>query len=350
MDESVVSLGELIQILTEIISNIRNSQGGTYQELLENVEELQEIHFKRANKDNKIIDMFNAYEKIISISIKMRQLLNEYDLQVSQYDQLDYALYFKGQRFYASTENISAAIQYGGIRITKSGLMIDLKKITDSLQKDLQTDCRQSLFNAFSEHYKSFLGYASGMYWKQNKSQFGVPPAEINLGHVAEAHERHLQEHHSLLFKISTKKDLTPNDLLAARIQEFQQQTTPEHWHEGAESVWAHIRASLGFQRGTVAGDVNATQVKQVKENSNSSTLRLSSIGNLKLGIKMYSAIFNKDIPVQQVASGIAIYISDIIDGHARINLNRYIIPKILKDDFDIDHFLDKYSNIQITI
>jgi len=50
------------------------------------------------------------------------------------------------------------------------------------------------------------------------------------------------------------------------------------------------------------------------------------------------------------VASGIAIYISDIIDGHARINLNRYIIPKILKDDFDIDHFLDKYSNIQITI
>lgn len=346
----IISLGDLIQILSEIISNIRTTESGTYQELQQNIDELQEIHFRRANKSNKIGDMFNAYEKIIAVSIKLRKLLTTYDIQLSQYNQLDYALYFKGERYYASTADIATAVQYGGLRVTKSGLMIDLKKITESLQQDIKNDCRQALFDAFSEHYKSFLGYASGMYWKQNKSQFGVPPAEINLGHVAEAHERHLQEHHSTLFRLSTNKELTPSDLLTARLEEFKQQTTEAHWHEGAESVWDHIRASLGYQRGTVAGDVNATQVKQVKEGGAGSTLRLSSIANLKLGIKMYSAIFNSDIPVQQVASGIAIYISDILDNNARTSLNRYILPKILKDDFNIDHFLDQYSNIQINI
>ncbi len=346
----IISLGDLIQILSNIISNIRNSESGTYQELQDNVDKLQEIHFKRSNKSNNVLDMFNAYEQIITISIQLRKLLTAYDIQLAQYNQLDYALYFRGERYYASTANIAAAVSYGGIRITKAGLMIDLKKITESLQEDIRNDCRQSLFDAFSEHYKSFLSYASGMYQQQNKSQFGVPPAKVNLGHVAEAHERHLQEHHSTLFRLSTQKDLTPTDLLTARLEEFKQQTTEAHWHEGPEGVWGHIRASLGYQRGTVAGDVNATQVKQVKEGSASSTLRLSSITNLKLGIKMYSAIFNPDIPVQQVASGIAIYISDILDNDARTSLNRYILPKILKDDFNINHFLDQYSNIQINI
>jgi len=32
----------------------------------------------------------------------------------------------------------------------------------------------------------------------------------------------------------------------------------------------------------------------------------------------MYSAIFNLDIPARQVATGIAIYMSDIIDKDAR--------------------------------
>lgn len=352
MDESTLSLSDLIEVLTEIIQNIRTTDSKNYQQLIDNVDELRQITFKRANKDNNVIDMFNAYEKIISISLKLRQLLASYFIQVAQYNSLDYALYYNGQRFFASTENIAKALSYGGLTVTKQGLMINLKKVTEELQQDLQNDCREAIFSAFSKHYESFAHYVSGMYLQQNKKIIGGVGAEINMGHVAEGHERHLQEHHHNLFILSTNKNITPADLIAYRLEEFKQLTTTEHWHTEPNEVWEHIRQSLGYQRGTVAGDVNSTQVKQARKTDKSAntTLRLSSIANLKLGIKMYSAIFNLDIPAQQVATGIAIYMSDIIDKDARTQLNRYVLPKILKDDFNLDKFFDKYSNIQIKI
>lgn len=296
--------------------------------------------------------MFNAYEKIISVSTKLRSLLQSYELQIAQYDQLDYALYYEGERYYASTADITAAMSYGGIRVTKSGLMIDLKKITENLQQDIWSDCKVAIFNAFNKHYESFRNYASGMYLTQNKKYFGGSGANINMGHVAEAHERHLQEHHKNLFILSTQSDITPTDLIQYRFEEFKQEVSPEHWHTGPEDIWSHIRASLGFQRGTVAGDVNSTQVKQARttEKSKNTTLRLSSIANLKRGVKVYSAIFNKDILPRQVAIGIAIYISDIMDPQARRTLNAYILPKVLNEDFNIDSFFQQYKQIQINL
>jgi len=41
------------------------------------------------------------------------------------------------------------------------------------------------------------------------------------MGHVAEGHERHLQEHHHNLFILSTNKNITPADLIAYRLEEF---------------------------------------------------------------------------------------------------------------------------------
>ncbi len=371
MSASTFSLGDLIQVLTTAIRDIRADNSQLYQSLQDNINQLEQIHLKRSyktrgkgisrNDQDTVLNVFQAYEQVIQVSLQLRKLLSQMGVALSRYNELDYALYYKDERIYASTQDIYNAISYGGIRVTGQGLQISVQKIAEQLKEDLKNDARRKLFTAFSEHYASFKQYASGMYLQQNKSEFGVSPANINLGHVAEAHERHLQEHHKDLFELSTKKDFIPNKLIAKRIDDLRNSSTLTEWHkdnkdkkENAADVWKHIRDSLGYQRGTVAGDVNATQVKEQKEEG-STTLKLTSIKNLREGIKVYSAILAKeeDIPAQRVATAIALYMSDILDKTVRTELynDRFLLYKLLKKEkIDIDQFIAKYGKLQIHI
>jgi len=89
------------------------------------------------------------------------------------------------------------------------------------------------------------------------------------------------------LYKMSKDPNLTPSDMLQARMTEMERLNADSKWHEPADTVWMHMHESLGYQRGTAAGDVGSTQVKQarVTEKSANTTLRLSSIKNLRTGI-----------------------------------------------------------------
>jgi len=83
----------------------------------------------------------------------------------------------------------------------------------------------------------------------------------------------------------------------------------------------------LGYQRGTAAGDVASTQVKQARitEKSANTTLRLSSIKNLRTGITLYSEIFNENKTPYEVAAKLAIYMSSVLDKDISTELNKIL-------------------------
>lgn len=342
------SLGELIDHFTVLIEEAR-SHNETYQALMNAVSELETLQLTRIKKRGDVADLFAAYKKILAVSMELRKLIQRFGVEVDTYNSVDYAIYFRGKISYANH------LQLNWLRSNGSGLMLNLKAMTEDIQKDMSNEAQLKILELFQRHYEIYSEYVDAMYYQQDGHRhIGERGSNINMGHVAEAHERHLQDHHIDLYKMAKTSELQPSDILQQRLQTFERLNNSQQWHEPADIVWMHMHESLGYQRGTVAGDVASTQVKQarVTEKSANTTLRLSSIKNLRTGIQLYSEIFNDQKPAYEVAAKIAIYMSSVLDKDVSTALNK-ILQGLMKKDGDIGEALEKIkevSNVTIYI
>ena len=231
--------------------------------------------------------------------------------------------------------------------------MLRLSPAIKEIEDDIKNDFQIEILNLFNQHYNLFLNTVEKAYLKEHngRSILRGDDKTFNKGHIAEAHERHLQEHHSYLYQIVKNKDISPNEMIENHINEMQKQNSSPLFHETASTIWKeHLLASFGYQRGTVAGDVNSTQVKQGKSGS---SLRLTKVGNLRTAIKTYSDLFNMDIPSQVVATKIALYMSDIADKDIRTFVNRDFFKEIQKKEPNLNKVfnqLENYKNVLVTI
>lgn len=353
MAHEYISLGELIQACTAMVEEIRsNSNAATYTKLIDDINELQNIDLTLINKNSSIGTLLKAYKQIIAVSIDFRQLLINYDIEVAQYNSISYAIYYQEQIQYAED------LKPEWLSVTKRGLMLNLRNASEALQESLKNDinaeAKAKILELLSNHYSLFLSYIEGMYRQQNKHEFGDSGSHINRGHVAEAHERHLQETHISIYNAAKVSNIEMLGSIEGQIKEMEQLNNQKNWHENAEKAWQHVRDSLGFQRGTVAGDVNGVQVKQVKKDSTSSSLRLSSFQNLRRGIQSYSDLLNPEVSASIVGARMAIYMADPMEAKMGILLNKDLNNLIFRKDSELEEALDrlmaKAYNIQISI
>ena len=155
--------------------------------------------------------------------------------------------------------------------------------------------------------------------------------SRLNQGRVAEAFEAHLTEHHPNAFQYLNT--LNTNSVISkSLLVQFATEAGDSYWahHEDPNSAWAHIRGAMGTQRGTVAGDVGNRQVKSAKDSGNQ--VKLSTLTNLKTGIKRYADILNPDIPCRDVALKLARYLTEPVKRNEK-NLQAYIANKELSTD-----------------
>lgn len=316
---SVIVRSDLETALANIINEIRSTTNPRNYNLLLSINQLKQYNADYCGKNGKIAtqniqEIYNIYQQIIKVSMEMRKLLSD-KISLEIYDNIKYAFYINGKRY--STEEL----RLDWLVLRNGGLYINLNRtVEEELKKGLENTAQQRLAEIFNNHYLSYLAAITGMY--KGKNGIGAGSA-INKGHVAEAYEGHIAEHHSESYQLlnATKMNSTVLDKIQGRIvldKEIEGANEKDWWaiHEDPNEAWRHIRAARGTQRGTVAGDVGAYQVKQIQDNSGS--VALTSLTNLELGIKNYCMITNPDIPVSQVAHQIALYLSESVSAKDR--------------------------------
>lgn len=332
--DSVLSISDLTIYIAKVIQQIRQ-QNLTQPNLFLEIDNLAKIFQNGINSQN-INELLTAYKSIQQISMKLRKMLSEY-VNLEVYDNISYAFYYNGKRF--STDNISAS----WLTVNSKGeLRLQLDKAAESLSKDLQDEARLKIQEIFSQHYQNYLAVVSAAYLEETGYELGkkIKGSKLNRGHVAEAYEIHISEHHPQAYRLLNEVNKLDSVMEKMSIVQQLQNDTDEGngtWHETANEMWRHIRSAMGTQRGTVAGDVGRFQVKQgFSSNSNaySSQVRLASLSTLKNGIKIYSDILNYDIDATQVAYKIAMYMSEPVANNTR-NIQAYIANKNLSKEFE---------------
>ena len=345
-EDQGIALQDLIWHFTELVDEIRNNSQN-YLKLQGLIKQIEDVNIYTITKKLGVLSLFKLYKRIIHISIELRKILPQFEVEVSQYNSIDYALYFNNQVYY--TEHLKPE----WLSATKGGLMLRLSPAIKEIEEDIKNDTQIEILNMFNKHYQLFLDTVEDSYMRHHngKSILKGDDKTFNKGHIAEAHERHLQQHHSILYQMAKNKNIEPNEMIESHIQEMQTQNNSISFHETASTIWKeHLLASFGYQRGTVAGDINSTQVKQGQSGS---SLRLTKIGNLRAAIKVYSDLFNTDIPSSIVATKIALYMSDIVDKDIRNFVNRDFLQEIQKKDPDFTRIFDKlgqYLNVTVHI
>lgn len=299
------------------------------------------------------MSMYNLYQQIQQIALELRKMLPNLTAS-DKYDSIKYSFYYQNRIYYMDELRPEwlAAREKG-----RSGLQVNLKKAAEDMDKELagiantiSGTIKLHILNMFEIHYKKFYAGIEGMYEQQNKHQIGGKGSRINRGHVAEAHERHLQEEHNEIYRYATRS-YSVNKLSRQEIQEahhfssiFARTNQVKYFsqHEDVEHMWQHIRDSLGYQRSTVAGDVYERQVKQVKEGASNSWLRLTSYNNLKLGLTFFKEIFNLDIPAETVALKLALYMSDMFEEDRELQkiVNYKVLPRIYTNKKNLEELL----------
>ena len=329
-----------------VISIRKNSR--SYATLYKLINSIDRINPYTINKNKGALYLFQIYKTIIKISMEIRRILPQFEVEVSQYSNIDYALYYKNQIYY--TEHLKPE----WLSATKGGLMLRLAPAIKDIEKENQAAIQLTILDLFNQHYNLFLSTIENSYQRHHngKTFLQNQTTTFNKGHVAEAHERHLQEHHLLLYQIAkNSNNLLVNEQIENHINEMQKQNQEQSFHETASTIWKeHLLASLGYQRGTVAGDVNSTQVKQGQSGS---SLRLTKVGNLRTAIKTYSDLFNSDIPAEIVAKKIALYMSDITDKDIRTFINKDFFNEVLKKEPNFNKVfkeLEKHLDIIVKI
>lgn len=288
---SVISLKELTSYIEKIINEIRSRNKDL--DIYSKLDELQDVtkildktSFEDDDETKKLL--LNANKRIQDISISLRKMLSEYlDLEI--YDSIEYTFYYNQERYH--TENLDLSWLRVG---SKGTLKINLFRAVQDIKNKVEQTTLQKQIN---NHYKIFLQAIAGTY-KENTS-YELGEGRINEGHVAQAFELHLLEHHKNKQSSAGQQFIDIDDNLKIWSN-----------HEKIDIAWAHIRAALGNQRGTVAADVGNTQVKA---GSDYAQLRLVTIPNLKRGISLYQQILAPDIKSKDLAKKIAKYMSESI-------------------------------------
>ena len=298
--DSVFPIETLITHISTIISEIRSGDV-IGLETRNNIDKLSTlVENGPLTKDSDILTLLNAYENIKAVSMNLRQLLSRF-IQLDTYESIAYAFYYNGERY--TTDTISAEWL---TKNSKGELRLNLDTAIQDIKKNFGSKSLLALNNIFNRHYSSYLAAISGTY----KGVLGH--GRLNRGHIAEAYEAHLAEHHSAAYQLLNVPVESAIDKMVAALEINENPEAYWSTHESIEEAWIHIRGSLGTQRGTVAGDVGRFQVKQgFSGNQYSSQVRLSSLANLKTGIKTYCDIVNLDIPVEVVARKVAMYLTE---------------------------------------
>lgn len=352
--ESSIKKLEKLQIR---IIKLQGSENKTTKKNVFKGKELQENELKTI--------AFEAYKLLQNLSMFFRNnILQE---ESEKYNNITYALYYKGKRFFVDQlDKEWISIQADG------SIQISLAKVKKAFDKKIMDNTISNKTNAllqlFTEHYKQFLPQAERL--SQNK-QTRLDKKGINKGHIAEAFERHLAEHHKELYIKSKNSKLQENieedkDYMVLKNYIEKTSTRSRSWykHEEGENknkqkrtMIKHLYHSLGSQRGTAAGDVFNVQVKQIREDyydkkkhkvvRSSTTIQLSSLSNLITGLKIYSRIFSKE-NLSRTAKLIALYLTDAIDSNLSMEINKEIIPQVLKDEIQLDEWFDKNKNIKL--
>lgn len=273
------------------------------------------------SQSNNLQYLYQLYEKEKAISLKMRKILSNF-INLEVYDSIEYVFYYNNQRYVTNHIDASWLIQKG----KGSELSLDLERAAEELQKQYQNTATATVQKIFNEHYLSYLSVIQNT--MKNKTS-----KKINKGHIAEAFESHLAEHHTSAYNllntlsIQSRPLSTSEKIILSKNEEKELHESNWKTHDGITMAWQHIRGALGTQRGTVAGDVGKFQVKQGTNFSQfSSHVRLSSLTNLKTGISRYCEIFSEEEP-EKVARKIAMYLSEPVK-KTQENLNAYIMNK----------------------
>ena len=333
--DSVLTYELLVSHLITIISNIRSSDT-VGKELRNKITQLENYVAEGKNEGNEIIAtkdnsnllfLFEIYEHIKSISMEIRKLLSDF-ITLDTYDSIGYVFYYNNQRY--TTDTIQ---QEWLIKGSKGSLSIDLEKAVKDLSKTYSDEATNKIQQIFNQHYASYLNAIVGMYRGDYNGTIGghKKGSRLNRGHIAEAYESHLAEHHSAAYNLLNGisiESAAQKAIIAQNIKDFGE----SYWasHENPEGAWIHIRGALGTQRGTVAGDVGRFQVKQATSSSTniySSQVRLSSVANLKRGVEDYCAIVNPNLSIDYVARRLATYLSERV-GQPSKELQAHIANK----------------------
>lgn len=322
--DSVITLEDLTNILADIVGEIRAGDKTT-QPLLEEIEKLIALqnnlqNYKEEDKDygeQGVKMLFAVYEQTIKTSMQIRKLLAQRGIKLQEYNDISYSFYYKGVRYASDT------IDLNWVRVGSDGtLKLNISKAVKDLKQQINSISQKQLQAIFQKHFEVYLAAIFGMYKGSNR---------LNQGRVAEAFEAHLTEHHPNAFQYLNT--LNTNSVISkSLLVQFATEAGDSYWahHEDPNSAWAHIRGAMGTQRGTVAGDVGNRQVKSAKDSGDQ--VRLSTLTNLKTGVKRYADILNPDISCRDVALKLARYLTEPVKRNEK-NLQAYIANKELSTD-----------------
>ena len=321
--DSVITLEDLTNVLADIVGEIRAGDKTT-QPLLEEIEKLIALQDNLYNyKEDKdyggagVQMLFAVYEQSIKTSMQIRKLLAQRGIKLQEYNDISYSFYYKGARYASDTINLN------WLRVSSDGaLKLNIDKAVKDLKQQINSISQKQLQAIFQKHFEVYLAAIFGMYKGSSR---------LNQGRVAEAFEAHLTEHHPNAFQYLNT--LNTNSVISkSLLVQFATEAGDSYWahHEDPNSAWAHIRGAMGTQRGTVAGDVGNRQVKSAKDSGDQ--VRLSTLTNLKTGIKRYADILNPDIPCRDVALKLARYLTEPVKRNEK-NLQAYIANKELSTD-----------------
>ena len=321
--DSVITLEDLTNVLADIVGEIRAGDKTT-QPLLEEIEKLIALQDNLYNyKEDKdyggagVQMLFAVYEQSIKTSMQIRKLLAQRGIKLQEYNDISYSFYYKGTRYTSDT------IDLNWVRVGSDGaLKLNIDKAVKDLKQQINSISQKQLQAIFQKHFEVYLAAIFGMYKGSSR---------LNQGRVAEAFEAHLTEHHPNAFQYLNT--LNTNSVISkSLLVQFATEAGNSYWarHEDPNSAWMHIRGAMGTQRGTVAGDVGNRQVKSAKDSGDQ--VRLSTLTNLKTGIKRYADILNPEISCRDVALKLARYLTEPVKRNEK-NLQAYIANKELSTD-----------------
>ena len=330
--DSVITLEDLTNVLADIVGEIRAGDKTT-QPLLEESEKLIALQDNLYNyKEDKdyggagVQMLFAIYEQSIKTSMQIRKLLAQRGIKLQEYNDISYSFYYKGTRYTSDT------IDLNWVRVGSDGaLKLNIDKAVKDLKQQINSISQKQLQAIFQKHFEVYLAAIFGMYKGASR---------LNQGRVAEAFEAHLTEHHPNAFQYLNT--LNTNSVISkSLLVQFATEAGDSYWarHEDPNSAWMHIRGAMGTQRGTVAGDVGNKQVKSAKDSGDQ--VRLSTLTNLKTGIKRYADILNPEISCRDVALKLARYLTEPVKRNEK-NLQAYIANKELSTD------ISKLQNVRL--
>lgn len=283
-----IQLEEAADVIVQAIDSIRADIK------INNLTELESIIKEYSLKEELTeAEIINAYKKVQEFSIYLRTFFKNFP-QVKQYEKISYAFYSSNGYRYTSEAP-------SGLYVSNGVLYYNRQQTISEIQNSLRGQKNyKRVQKALSNHMKNYKRMLVGTYRGKR----------FNFGHIAEAFEDHLSSHHSSLYSllnINFQSDSVFETMADISFESYLQELESSgRWdsHETVKQGWQHLRNSLGIQRGTVAGDVGAFQIK-ARNN------KLANVSTIMSGLKLYSKIFDTSISSDTLCYDILRYLSE---------------------------------------